>query len=249
MFAVLSYYGRFVLWGESMQGIEIGAVFLAGILSFFSPCILPVIPVFISTLLGGAGEGEKALKIGRISIAFKPLARVALFVLGLSVSFVILGLAFGSLGRVINSRLFLTICGVIVILLGIYQTGLVKIPFLMREKKLEAKRGTGLLSSFLLGFTFSFGWTPCIGPILASVLALTASRGGAVTGMLYMAVYSLGLLVPFLVFAAFSQLFTHRIKAVYRHLNTIKVVGGVIIIIMGVFLLTDSLYLFTSIAG
>lgn len=222
---------------------------LAGALSFFSPCILPVIPVFVSTLLGGAGEGERALSVGRLRIYLKPLGRVALFVLGLSVSFVILGLAFGALGRVINSRWFLIICGVIVILLGIYQTGLVKIPFLMREKKLEVKRRSGLFGSFLLGFTFSFGWTPCVGPILASVLALTASRGGAFTGAAYMAVYSLGLLVPFLVFTAFSQLLLNSIKGVYKYLNIIKIIGGVIIIIMGVFLLTDSLYVFTNIAG
>lgn len=231
-----------------MPGLEIGGVFIAGVLSFFSPCILPVIPVFISTLLEGAGEGVKALKIGSLRITLRPIARVALFVLGLTVSFVILGFAFGALGRVINSRLFLIICGVIVILLGVYQTGLVKIPFLMREKKLEAKRGTSLWSAFVLGFTFSFGWTPCIGPILASVLALTASRGGAFTGMFYMAVYSLGLLVPFLVFTAFSQLLLRRIKGIYKYLNVIKIIGGVIIIIMGVFLLTDSLYLFTSLA-
>ncbi len=231
-----------------MQGIEIGGVLLAGALSFFSPCILPVIPVFISTLLGSAGQQEKELKLGRLRIYLKPIGNVALFVLGLSVSFVILGLAFGALGRVINSRVFLTVCGVIVILLGIYQTGLVKIPFLMREKKLEARRGSGILGSFLLGFTFSFGWTPCVGPLLASVLALTASRGGAVTGMLYMAVYSLGLLVPFLVFTVFSQLLTNSIKGIYKHLGVIKIVGGVIIIIMGVFLLTDSLYLFSGIA-
>jgi cytochrome c-type biogenesis protein len=231
-----------------MQGIEIGGVFIAGALSFFSPCILPVIPVFISTLLKSAGGQGKALSLGRLKIYLKPLGNVALFVLGLSISFMILGFAFGALGRVINSRVFLTVCGVIVILLGIYQTGLVKIPLLMREKKLEAKRGSGLISSFVLGFTFSFGWTPCVGPILASVLALTASRGGALTGTLYMAVYSLGLLVPFLVFTAFSQLLTSRIKGIYKYLGVIKIVGGIIIIIMGVFLLTDSLYLFSSIA-
>lgn len=227
--------------------LQAGAVFIAGILSFFAPCILPVIPVFVSTLLGSIDESAKHINIGRLKIYGKPLLRVTLFVLGLSVSFVILGIAFGALGRFINSSVFMIVCGVIVILLGIYQTGLIKIPFLMREKKLEAKRGTGYISAFLLGFTFSFGWTPCIGPILASVLALTASRGGALTGALYMAVYSLGLLVPFLVVTVFSGLLT-GIKAIYKHMKLIKIIGGIIIIIMGVFLLTDSLYLITSIA-
>jgi cytochrome c-type biogenesis protein len=231
-----------------MQELQAGAVFIAGILSFFTPCIMPVIPVFISTLLGGIDEGSGHIKIGRMRIYPKPLLRVTLFVLGLSVSFVILGIAFGAAGRFINSTLFTVACGVIVILLGIYQTGIIKIPFLMKEKKLEAKRGTGVFSAFLLGFTFSFGWTPCIGPILASVLALTASKGGALTGGIYMAVYSLGLLVPFLVFTVFSNLLLTRIKRIYKYMNAIKIVGGVIIIIMGVFLLTDSLYLFSKIA-
>jgi cytochrome c-type biogenesis protein len=230
-----------------MQQLEIGGVFIAGIVSFFSPCILPVLPVFISTLLGSVDETARFLKIGSLKIYAKPLARVSLFVLGLSVSFVTMGLAFGAIGRAINSRVFMMIMGVIVILLGIYQTGLIKIPFLMREKKLEAKQGTGLVSAFVLGFTFSFGWTPCVGPILASVLALS-SRGGAFTGALYMAVYSLGMLVPFLVFTVFSNALTSRIKGIYKHMRLIKIIGGIIIIIMGVFLLTDSLYVFMRIA-
>lgn len=231
-----------------MQELQVGAVFIAGILSFFTPCIMPVIPVFISTLLGGIDEDSRHIKIGSMRIYAKPVLRVTLFVLGLSVSFVILGLAFGAVGRFINSTVFTIACGVIVIFLGIYQTGLIKIPFLMREKKLEAKQGTGIFSAFFLGFTFSFGWTPCIGPILASVLALTASKGGALSGGLYMAIYSLGLLVPFLVFTVFSNLLLTRIKRIYKYMNIIKIIGGVIIIIMGVFLLTDSLYLFTKIA-
>lgn len=231
-----------------MQQLEIGGVLIAGILSFFAPCILPVLPVFISTILGSVDETARSLRIGKLTIYAKPLLRVALFVLGLSASFIIMGLAFGAVGRFINSDVFMAVCGIIVILLGIYQTGLIKIPFLMREKKLEASRGTGYFSAFALGFTFSFGWTPCIGPILASVLALTASRGGAFTGAAYMAVYSLGLLVPFLVFTLFSDLLISRIKGIYKHMKAIKIIGGIIIIIMGVFLLTDSLYLFTKIA-
>ena len=227
-----------------MQGIEIGGVFLAGLISFFTPCILPVIPVFISNLLGGI-DGDQAENTGRFRRALKPVLRVTMFVLGLSISFMILGLAFGALGRLIKSSAFQITCGIIVILLGIYQTGIVKIPFLMREKKLNA--GTekkGLLSSFLLGFTFSFGWTPCIGPILAGVLALTASSGGAFIGVFYMAIYSLGLLIPFLAFAVFSDLLVSRIKMLYRHLNTIKIAGGIVIIIMGVLLLTGNLNIF-----
>ena len=227
-----------------MQAIEVGGVFLAGIISFFSPCILPIIPVFISTLLGGVEDTVKTKRGLRI----KPILRVSLFVLGLSTTFVLLGLAFGTVGAFFNSRGFLIACGIIVILFGIYQTGLIKIPFLMREKRLEAK-STGLLGAYLLGLTFSFGWTPCVGPILAAVLALTASQGGAWAGMFYMLIYSLGLLIPFLVFTVFSGALLGRIKGIYKHMKAIKIAGGIIIIIMGIFLITDSLYLFTMIGS
>ncbi len=231
-----------------MEAVTIGGVFLAGILTFVTPCILPIIPVFISTLLGGVEENEKAkgLKIGKIRINAKPMLRVTLFVLGLSTSFVILGFAFGAIGMFVkqNREVLLIVSGIIVILFGIYQTGIVKIPFLMREKKLESKKERkGFLGAYILGFTFSFGWTPCVGPILGTVLAIVASQGGAVIGALYMVIYSLGLLIPFLIVTAFSNVLLVKIKGIYKHMNKIKIAGGIIIIIMGILLLTDSLHL------
>lgn len=230
-----------------MQVIGIGGVIIAGIVSFFSPCILPVVPVFISTLIGSMGDNQQSLRIGKLRIYLKPILRVIMFVLGLSTSFMILGLTFGALGnwfaKLINSNDFMIACGIIVILLGIYQTGLIKIPFLMREKKLESKREKkDMIGAFLLGFTFSFGWTPCVGPILGSVLALTATQG-AFVGMFYMAIYALGLLIPFLVVTIFSDMLMGKIKGIYKYMKTIKIVGGIIIIIMGIFLATDSLNL------
>lgn len=231
-----------------MEAIGISGVFLAGIVSFFSPCILPVIPVFISTLLGGVDEKASGIHLGRLHIQVKPLLRVIMFVLGLSTSFILLGFAFGTVGMFVNQHrnTVLLVSGIIVILFGIYQTGIIKIPFLMKEKKLESKREKkGMLGAYILGFTFSFGWTPCVGPILGAVLALSASQGGAVLGMVYMAVYSLGLLIPFLVFTIFSNLLVTKIRGIYKYMNIIKIVGGIIIIIMGVFLLTNSLHVFT----
>lgn len=231
-----------------MEVITIGGVLLAGILTFVSPCILPVIPIFVSTLIGGVEENKnsKALKIGKLRIYAKPILRVTLFVLGLSTSFIILGLAFGAIGMFLrqNRQVLLIIGGIIVILFGIYQTGIIKIPFLLREKKLESKKQRkGLLGSYILGFTFSFGWTPCVGPILGSVLLIAATQGGALTGALYMAIYSLGLLIPFLLVTAFSSVLLDKIKGLYKHMNKIKIAGGIIIIIMGILLLTDSLHL------
>ena len=224
-----------------IDALNAGGVFIAGIVSFFSPCILPVLPVFISTLLTSADD--RPIKIGKLRINLKAILRVSMFVLGLSASFVILGFAFGSIGMVIGryQDTILLVSGIIVILFGIYQTGIIKIPFLMKEKKVEAKKHReGLLGSFILGFTFSLGWTPCIGPILGAVLAMTAGQGSAVLGGLYMAVYSLGLLIPFLVFTIFSDLLLRRIRGIYKYMNIIKIVGGLILIAMGVLLILSS---------
>lgn len=224
-----------------IDALNAGGVFIAGIVSFFSPCILPVIPVFISTLLTSADD--KPIMIGKLRLNLKALLRVTMFVLGLSASFVILGFAFGSIGMLISryQNIILLVSGIIVILFGIYQTGIIKIPFLMKEKKVEAKKHReGILGSFILGFTFSLGWTPCVGPILGAVLAMTAGQGSAVLGGIYMAVYSLGLLIPFLVFTIFSDLLLSKIRGIYKYMNIIKIVGGLILIAMGVLLILSS---------
>ncbi len=229
-----------------MEALTIGGIFIAGIVSFFSPCILPIIPVFISTLL--TNPDDKPIMIGKLRLNLKALLRVSMFVLGLSTIFVILGFAFGAIGRFLNTNedTLLIVSGIIVILFGIYQTGIIKIPFLMKEKKVSAgKSRKGLLGAFILGLTFSLGWTPCIGPILAAVLALTASQGGVLTGGMYMAVYSLGMLIPFLIITIFSDLLISKIRGIYKHMNKIKIAGGIILIIMGILLLTNSLHLLT----
>lgn len=224
-----------------IEALHIGGVFLAGLVSFFSPCILPIIPVFISTLLTSADDKPKM--VGKLRLNFKALGRVTLFVLGLSMSFILLGLTFSSLGLLIsrNQNIILLVSGIIVVLFGIYQTGIVKIPFLMKEKKVSSgKQRKGLLGAFILGFTFSLGWTPCVGPILTAVIALTAGQGSLVLGAVYMAVYSLGLLIPFLVFTIFSDQLLGRIRGIYKYMNVIKIIGGVILVSMGVVLILSS---------
>ncbi|MBT3320141.1 MAG: cytochrome C biogenesis protein [Clostridia bacterium] len=229
-----------------MEALQLGGIFIAGIVSFFSPCILPVIPVFISTLL--TNVDDKPIMIGKFRLNHRALLRVSLFVLGLSTIFVTLGFAFGAIGSFFNANqdTMLIVSGIIVILFGIYQTGLIKIPFLMKEKKVKAgKKREGYLGAFILGLTFSLGWTPCIGPILSAVLALTASQGSIALGGAYMAVYSLGMLIPFLVITIFSDILLSKIKGIYKHMKKIKIVGGIILIIMGILLLTNSLHLLT----
>ena len=217
-----------------MTDIFVFGVFIGGILSFFSPCIVPVLPVYVS-ILAGDDSKEKA--------RLRAVVRTLLFVLGLSVSFVIMGFGVGALGTVLYSKAFVYISGAIVILLGLYQMGLFKLAFLNRQLsvKVEANKNTGLLSVFLLGLVFSFGWTPCVGPILAAVLSLTATQGSAAYGGFMMFVYSLGLAIPFVVISLFSSTILTKVKAINKHLDKIKFIGGLIIVIMGILLMTGNL--------
>ncbi len=228
--------------------LYISAVMLAGFLSFFAPCILPVIPVYI----GYFTEGSKTIEEKRKTHLFsRAMLKAIIFVAGLSTSFVLLGFGAGALGSIIYGKWFLIVCGILVIILGINQTGLLQFKFLAKEKKVQMKRAkkSDFIGAYLLGFTFSFGWTPCVGPVLAAVLGLSATRGSAAYGGLLMLMYSIGLMIPFLVMAVFSDYLLTRIKLLYKHMRTIKIVGGVLIILMGILLMTNKLSSVTAFLG
>lgn len=223
-----------------VDNIYISTVFIAGLLSFFSPCILPVIPVYIAYFTEGIVKEEGAHK--KINLFTVPMLKAVIFVAGLSTSFILLGFGAGALGSILYGQWFLTLCGVIVIILGIHQTGLVKLKFLNREKKvtIQRSRKSDFVGAYLLGFTFSFGWTPCVGPVLAAVLGLSASEGSAAYGGFLMLIYSIGLMIPFLIMAVFSDYLLSRIRGLYKHMNKIKIVGGILIILMGILLMTNN---------
>lgn len=222
------------------DSLYISSVFLAGILSFLSPCVVPLLPVYLSVLASpGADWGTEKTKLQRWSAL---VFRTLLFIAGIAVCFVLLGFGAGALGGVINSRVFIVVMGFVVILLGIHQTGLVKIKWLYREKRLDFKRAkkTDAVGVFLMGLAFSFGWTPCVGPVLAAILGLAAGGGTAFYGAFLMAVYSLGFAVPFIILALFSEVLLTKIKWLNRHLAKIKIVGGILIILMGILLMTQN---------
>ena len=209
----------------------IGAVYVAGLLSFFSPCIFPLLPVYIGML---STSGKKSIK------------KTVVFVIGLSTSFVLLGFGAGSIGSFLISKTFRIISGVIVIIFGIVQMEIVKIPFLERTKlvDIKGKENDSIWGAFLLGFTFSLGWTPCVGPILASILFISSGGGNPYYGALMMFIYVLGLATPFVILSLSSKYVLAKVSAIKKHLGIMKKIGGLLIIIMGILLLTDKLSIF-----
>lgn len=230
------------------ETLFMSTVFIAGLLSFFAPCILPLLPVYVSHLsVDVAGHQGKTIKFGFLQLHPTLILKTFIFVSGLSTVFILLGFGAGALGNLIYGPWFIRACGIIVIILGVHQTGLFHLKFLEREKKvqLKASKENHLLGTYLLGLTFSFGWTPCIGPVLGAVLGVAASEGQAAYGGWLMFIYSLGLMIPFMILALFSDVLLSRLKGLNKHLGKIKVAGGVIIILMGLLLLTNQLYVIT----
>ncbi|AIK16886.1 cytochrome c biogenesis protein CcdA [Glaesserella parasuis] len=212
------------------QNLLISSVFLAGLASFLSPCIFPIVPIYFGILSKG---GKKVLN-------------TLLFIMGLSLTFVSLGFSFGFLGDLLLNDTTRVIAGIIVIILGIHQLGIIKINFLEQTKLVEIKTNgkSASVEAFVLGLTFSLGWTPCIGPILASVLALSGDEGSALYGGAMMFVYVLGLALPFIIFSFFSDELLKRAKSLNKHLDKFKIIGGTLIILMGLLLITNNLHSF-----
>lgn len=232
--------------GFSLEiSVPVLTVFFQGLLSFFSPCVLPLIPIYIGYLSGGTGQiGED----GRIHFKrSKVLFHTVFFVLGVSFAFFLLGLGFSSMGNFLkeNQIWFARIGGVIVILFGLYQMGFLgKSYFLGKERRLPFKMDLLAMSpvtALVMGFTFSFAWTPCVGPALASVLLMTASAATKVTGFLYIAVYTAGFVLPFLAVGLFTTTLLEFFKSHMKVVHYTVKIGGILMIFMGILMLTGKM--------
>lgn len=209
------------------EEILYSSIYFAGILSFFSPCIFPVIPVYLSIL----SNGEK-----------KSIIKTMMFILGLSLTFLVLGFGMGLLGELFFNDKVRLIAGIVIIILGFFQMDIVKIKFLEKPKFINIQeQKNGILTAFILGLTFSLGWTPCVGPVLASILFISGSSADIGRSILMMSIYVLGLATPFIVFSMASKVLFEKVKFIKRYLGILKKIGGFIIIIMGILLIFNKI--------
>ena len=217
-----------------MEELNLLVVFIEGLLSFFSPCILPILPVYLSIL---SNSNVDMLKNGEDKFIKTALFKnTILFVLGISTTFFILGSSVNILSSFFseNKNYILIIGGIIIVFMGLFYVDIIKSTLLSREKRINIKiKEMNSLSAFILGFTFSFGWTPCIGPILASVLIMASSSSSEITANLLIIVYTIGFVLPFIIVAGFYSKLFKSIDKIKNHMGIIKKICGVILIISG----------------
>ena len=217
--------------------------FVAGLVSFLSPCVLPLVPGYISIISGSSLEQLKAQEQDA-SLLRTVLLNSIMFILGFSITFILAGASATWLGQVLVSRKLLLgqIAGVVLIIFGIHLLGIVKINFLYRDKRFHnVQKPRGVVGSLVLGLAFAFGWTPCIGPILAGILTIASTKETVGAGMMLLAVYSAGLGVPFLLTSlAFKQFlaFYGRLK---KHFHAVEMVSGALVIAVGVLMVTGTM--------
>jgi cytochrome c-type biogenesis protein len=216
--------------------LELFIAFGAGLISFLSPCVLPLIPGYVSFITGSTlNEILEKKKIN--------LLPLIVFSLGFSFVFIIFGATASFLGQILlqNSQILRTIAGVIIIIFSLQLIGVLNIKFLNIEKKFYTKKSNNIFFVFIVGMAFGFGWTPCIGPILGSILALASTEETIYKAILLLSFYSLGLAIPFVLSGYLMQKFLLFSKNFKRNINLVTKGGGIILLITGILILTNQL--------
>jgi cytochrome c-type biogenesis protein len=231
-----------------MENISILAAFTAGIISFISPCVLPLIPGYLSFISGVSIEEMKGRE-NRSAALKKVSVNTLLFVLGFSVVFTAMGASATFVGEFLFSKLplFNKIAGAIIMILGLHIMGVFRIPFLNYEKRFHARgKPLGPFGSFVVGLAFAFGWTPCIGPILGGILGLAANQNTVGKGVVLLSSYSLGLGIPFFITAVSFNTFLGFFGWIKKHFRTIEIIAGLLLVAIGFLMFIGS---FGYIAG
>tara|TARA_B110000027_G_scaffold1192_1_gene998 strand:- start:283 stop:990 length:708 start_codon:yes stop_codon:yes gene_type:complete len=216
--------------------IELFIAFGAGLISFLSPCVLPLIPGYIS-FISGASLNE-LLEKKKINIF-----PIILFTLGFSFVFIMFGAAASYLGQLLlqNSQTLRIIAGLIIVIFSLQLIGIINISYLNFEKKVYTKKNNSLWFSFVVGMAFGFGWTPCIGPILGSILALASTEETILKAVILLSFYSLGLAIPFILSGYLMQRFLMFSKNFRKNINLVSKIGGAILLVTGILILTNQL--------
>ena len=216
--------------------IELFIAFGAGLISFLSPCVLPLIPGYISYISGSSlNELIEKKNVNLIPII--------LFTVGFSIVFIVFGAASTFLGQVLlqNSYELRIAAGLVIVVLSLHIIGIINIKFLNFEKRIHTNKNTNFYSPIIIGMAFAFGWTPCIGPILGSILVLAATEENINKGILLLVSYSLGLALPFILSGYLIQRFLIFSKNFRKNINLVSKIGGIILLITGILILTNQL--------
>ena len=222
---------------DSSLGLSLLIATLGGLISFLSPCVLPIVPPYLAYM---AGTSPGAVMENR-KVDPRVLTAAGFFVLGLSTVFILLGLAASAFGQAFmqNQTIFGYLAGFVIIMFGLHFLKLITIPFLFREARIETGASGGTpLGAYVLGLAFAFGWTPCIGPVLGAILALAAQESSVTRGVAMMAFYAAGLGIPFLLAAVFIQRFMAFSQKFKKHMARIEQAMGGLLVVVGVLLIT-----------
>lgn len=228
-----------------MEGsVSIPIAFVAGIASFVSPCVLPLVPGYLSYISGVSLEDMRSGGTSRARVLTRVTWNALLFILGFTTVFVALGATATALGQQLEGHrvTLMRVGGVIVIVFGLHMAGVFKIGFLNYEKRMgqDAKK-LGLLGSFLVGFAFAFGWTPCVGPVLAAILTYASTQDTVSQGIWLLMAYSLGLGVPFLIAGWGVNVFFSFFERVNKYFRAVEIASGALLVALGLLLITDNL--------
>jgi cytochrome c-type biogenesis protein len=222
--------------------VSIYAALIAGVISFLSPCVLPLVPPYLIYLTGATiehvtNDGDQAASRRAVMIS------AATFVLGFSTVFVALGASASFIGGFIRawSTQFSILAGIAIIIMGLHFLGLTRISFLMREGRVSMSKPVGLWGAYVMGLAFAFGWTPCIGPILAAILSVAAAEATVTKGAGLLAIYSIGLGIPFLLAAFMIERFSGLLARMKRHLSNVERAMGLLMVVTGIAFLTGSI--------
>ncbi len=233
---------------NSSREISILIAFSAGLLSFVSPCVLPLIPSYI-TYITGVSFKELTEVETRARVRWATIFHSLLFIMGFSTIFILMGASASYLGQLmVRYQYWITKGGgVLIIILGIHFTGVINLPFLQTERRFELKKKPlGYIGSFLVGVIFAAGWTPCVGPILSTILLYAGTSKSFTTGVVLLAFYSMGLGVPFFLSSLAFNAFLSAFERIKRYMRVITIVSGSFLIAIGILLLTDMFKEITS---